>query len=74
MGQSDMQWYCRNNPEEKRYYEILFMMCRKYQISWSSASEKEKFFIEEVTRVTYERERAERLGLPHSSIRLAFSP
>lgn len=38
-------------------------MCQKYGVRWASADEKEREFIEEVTRVTYERERAIRLGL-----------
>ncbi len=40
-------------------------MCRKYAVRWASADEKERRFIEEITRVTYERERAIKLGLPH---------
>lgn len=48
-------------------------MCRKYGVRWASADEKERSFIEEVTRVTYERERATRLGLPLSDVRPAFA-
>lgn len=70
---SDAEWYCRRDPEEERFYEIFFQMCRKYGVRWASAEEKERHFIEEVTRVTYERERAVRLGLPLSDIRPAFA-
>ncbi len=70
---SDAEWYCRKNPEEERFYEIFFALCRKYRVSWASADEKEKAFIEEITRVTYERERALRLGQPLSEIRPAFA-
>ena len=70
---SDAQWYCRSDPEEERFYDIFFVMCRKYRVSWSSADAREKAFIEEVTRVTYERDRALRLGLPLSEIRPAFA-
>ena len=52
---------------------IFFALCRKYHVSWASADEKEKAFIEEVTRVTYERERALRLGQPLSNVRAAFA-
>lgn len=38
---------------------------------WVSADEKERQFIEEVTRVTYERERTVGLGLPLSEVRPA---
>ena len=54
---SDAEWYCRKDPEADRFYEIFFKMCRKYHVSWCSASEKERLFIEEVSRVTYERDR-----------------
>lgn len=70
---SDAQWYCRRDVEEERFYSIFFRLCRKYDVSWASASDKEKAFIEEVTRVTYERERAIRNGLPLSDVRPAFA-
>ena len=52
---------------------LFFKLCWKYHISWPSASEPEKAFIEEVTRVTYERDRAQRLGLPVDQIQPAFA-
>lgn len=55
---SDAEWYCRKDPEAERFYEVFFEMCRKYYVRWCSASEKERAFIEEVTRVTYELDRA----------------
>lgn len=73
MRRSDMAWYCRNDPEEAEFYTIFFDMCRKYHISWASASEKERYFVAEVSRVTFEIRRAHRLGIPVSSVRPAFS-
>lgn len=70
---TDAQWYCRQDPEADRFYEIFFRICRKYNVSWSSASEKERGFIEEVTRVTYERDKAHRLGLPLDDISPSFA-
>ena len=70
---SDAAWYCRHDEEEERFYNIFFKLCRKYDVSWASASEKEKAFIEEVTRVTYERDRALRTGQPLSTVRPAFA-
>lgn len=70
---SDAAWYCRKDPERDRYYEIFFQMCRKYGVRWASADEKERQFIEEVTRVTYERDRAIRLGLPLADLRPSFA-
>ncbi len=63
---SDAEWYFRKDPEEERFYEIFFQLCRKYNVRWASASEKERAFIDEITRVTYERDRAVRLGQPLS--------
>ena len=69
---SEAEQYFRRDPEAERFYEIFFKLCRKYGVSWASAGEKEKQFIEEVTRVTYERDRAIRLGLPPEDVRPAF--
>lgn len=69
---SDAKWYCRHDPEEERLYNIFFGLCRKYNIHWASADEKKREFIEEVTRVTYERDKAIRSGLPLSEIRSSF--
>ena len=70
---SDAEWYCRQDSETERFYNIFFKLCRKYNISWASADEKEKAFIGEVTRVTYERDKAIREGHPLSEIRPAFA-
>lgn len=70
---SDAAWYCRKDPEKERYSEIFFRMCRKYGVRWANADEKEREFIGEVTRVTYERERAIRLGLPLAELRSSFA-
>ena len=70
---SDAEWYCRKDPEEDLFYEIFFQLCQKYDVRWASATPKEQKFIEEVTRVTYERERALRLGLPLSEVQPSFA-
>ena len=70
---SDAEWYCRRDPEKERFYELFFQMCRKYDVHWASATPKEQAFIEEVTRVTYERDRAQRFGTPLSDIRPSFA-
>ena len=70
---SDVEWYCRKDPEEERFYEIFFQLCRKYNVRWASATLMEQKFIEEVTRVTYERDKALRLGLPLSDVRPSFA-
>lgn len=69
---SDAEWYCRKDLEEERFYEIFFQLCRKYPVQWTSVTPQTRQFIEEVTRVTYERERAQRLGTPLSEVRPSF--
>ena len=70
---SDAVWYCRKDSESERFYHIFFWLCRKYNIHWASADEKERQFIEEVTRITYERDKALRLGLSLCNIRPSFA-
>ena len=52
---------------------IFFNFCNKYHVRWASATEKERAFIEEITRVTYERDYATRNGLPLSEVRTSFA-
>ena len=36
---SDAEWYCRKDPEEERFYEIFFQLCRKYSAeTWEELS------------------------------------
>ena len=70
---SDAGWYGRRYPAEERLYALFFRMCRKYDVRWASATPKEQAFIEEVTRVTYERDRVQRLGTPLSEVRPSFA-
>lgn len=74
MLSSDAAWHCRKNEEEERFYEGLFQLCQKHHVRWASADEKERWFIEEIIRVTCERERAVRQGLSLANIRPAFTP
>ena len=69
---SDAKWYCTRDPEADKFYEFLFKYCNKYNVRWASATEKEKAFIEEITRVSYERDKALREGTPLSEVRPAF--
>ena len=65
--------YCCKEPEEERFYEIFFRLCQKYNVRWASTTPEEKAFIEEVTRVTYERDKAQRLGLPLPEVCPSFA-
>lgn len=71
-GLNGAEWYVKRDPLSDRYYEIFFGVCNHFQIDWANASEKERFFVEEVTRVTFERECAVNQGKPLSEVRPSF--
>ena len=50
---SEAELYFNKDEDGERFYSIFFMMCRKYNVNWSSATDKEKAFIEEATRAMY---------------------
>ena len=56
------------------YDTILSSLCTQYNISWDTATKKEKAFIKEVARVTYEVQLAEANGTPLDKIRPSFTP
>lgn len=57
----DAKWYFTHETEEDRlWYRIFFSMCRKFGVSWPKANEMQKAFIEEITRINYEREVAKK--------------
>ena len=60
------------NEDNKKYLEIFVKMCRKFGISWRTATAQEKAFIEEITRVTYEKYLARKNGTPLSDVRPFF--
>lgn len=66
------EWYFKKDADSDLYYSIFFSFCKKYNVSWSTASDKEKAFIEEIVRVTFEKEIAKQKGLPESSVRPSF--
>ena len=41
------------SEDSLKYTELLFTICEKYGINYYRATPKEKFFVEEVTRVTW---------------------
>ena len=65
--------YLQDAEKDRMYYDIFFQLCRKFHIDWATASEKEKEFITEVTRVTYERSCMAQAGTSQQSVRPAFT-
>ena len=39
---SDAAWYCRHDPEEERFYEIFFKLCKKSTMSDGPVQTKKK--------------------------------
>ena len=50
-NKSDAKWYFTHsqNDDSQKYYDIFFEMCHKYGISYASATEKQRWFVEAVT-------------------------
>lgn len=69
---SDAEWYCREDADRDLCYAIFFKYLRKYDISWDRATDKERAFIWELTRLEYEKTMARRKGLPEDSVKGFF--
>ena len=54
------------SEEDLAYTDLLFSVCKQFGIRYYSATAKEKYFVEEVTRVTWENQHG-------SSVRPAFA-
>ena len=70
----DARAYFERDPEWDIYLATFFEICRKFGISYASASEKERVFISEVARVTYEIDKAKREGRSTAGVRPTFAP
>ena len=66
-------YFAAPKEQELEYTDLLFDVCKQFGIRYYSATAKERFFVEEVARVTYEMERAKKQGLPLSDVRPAFA-
>lgn len=58
--------------EELEYTNLFFDICKQFGIHYASADKKEKYFIDEVTRVTWARMQEKKSG-EKKDIRLAFT-
>ena len=64
--------YFVRDTERDAFYRTFFQVCRRFNVTWSTATQKEKAFVEEVTRVEYEHDKARRNGVPISTVRPLF--
>ena len=59
-------------PDDIAYTNLLFDVCRQFNIRYYSATAKEKNFVEEVTRLTWARMQEKKTGIKQD-VRPAFS-
>ena len=52
--------YFQRDAERETFYRTFYQICRRFNVTWSTATPEVRAFIEEVTRVTYEQEKAKR--------------
>lgn len=61
--QSESKWYFdRGDDDSKVYYDMFFEACRKYGVSYASAPQKERWFIEAITNYNFEVWKAKKEG------------
>lgn len=60
------------SEDSMAYTEPLFNICQQFGIHYYTAAKKERYFVEEVTRVTWAKQQEEKSGIPQN-IRNAFS-
>ena len=60
--------YFQRDAERETFYRIG----RRFNVTWSTATPEVRAFIEEVTRVTYEQEKAKRNGVSLSTVKPFF--
>ena len=65
-------YFAPPTEESSAYTELLFDVCRQFGIRYYSATNKERHFVEEVTRVTWAKLQEEKTGV-RQDIRPAFS-
>lgn len=64
--------YFERDPERDAFYQTFHQTCRRFNVTWATASPEVKAFIEEATRVAYEQEKAHRSGVPLSTVKPFF--
>ena len=65
-------YFSAPNEDDLAYTDLLFSICDQFGIRYYSATEKERYFVEEVTRVTWAYQRQQITG-EKELIRPAFT-
>ena len=63
------QGYFNRDPERDAFYLIFYQTCRRINVTWPSASQEVKAFVEEATRVAYDQDKICWNGAPLSSVK-----
>ena len=66
------QEYFQRDSERDAFYRTFYKICRRFNVTWSTASPEVKAFIEEATRVTYEQEKARQNGEAINTVKPFF--
>lgn len=65
-------YFALPTEEDLAYTDLLFDVCEQFGIRYYSATNKERHFVEEVTRVTWARQKEEQTGI-RQDIRPSFA-
>lgn len=65
-------YFAKPTEENIAYTELLFDVCQQFGIRYYSATKKERYFVEEVMRVTWAKQQEEKTGV-RQDIRPAFT-
>lgn len=69
---SNAKWYFTHSDSDdsEKYYDIFFDVCHKYGVSYASATEKQRWFVEAVTDYYFKVLKAEKEGKSKEGITL----
>ena len=65
-------YFAAPSQQELAYTDLLFSVCEQFGIRYYSATPKKRYFVEEVARVTWMRQKEQTTGV-QTVIRPAFS-
>ena len=54
------------SEEDRAFTNLLFDVCKRFGVRWYSADAKDRYFVEEITRITWARQQEQITGLTYS--------
>ena len=64
--------YFQRDAERDAFYRTFYQICKRFNVTWSTATPEVRAFIEEATRVAYEQEKAKQNGFSPSTVKPFF--